>query len=260
MNKSHSIVWFEWFTDQRQQLFEKDTKKIWGLALRNGIAPTIFRKWLREEICKDITDQSFDIEEIRLIEQRWANQKKITTEKFSEKRELILEKCRISEENFNQYCVNELKAIKWAEEKWSSSVEQIYLETKDNYDEIKLQMITIPLSEKGLTLEVYQQLKEQEINFIEVGKISSMITYQSQPEGTWYKKTNLNKEICQKVNQMKHKGLSAPFRVSNSYTIARLCESRGSELTADIRKQIINEQMNSFIDYGVEKLLDHSCM
>ena len=75
MNKSHSIVWFEWFTDQRQQLFEKDTKKIWGLALRNGIAPTIFRKWLREEICKDITDQSFDIEEIRLIEQRWANQK-----------------------------------------------------------------------------------------------------------------------------------------------------------------------------------------
>ena len=54
MNKSHSIVWFEWFTKQKEQVFEFDTKNIWGLALRNGIAPTIFKKWLREEICKEI--------------------------------------------------------------------------------------------------------------------------------------------------------------------------------------------------------------
>lgn len=260
MNKSHSIIWFEWFTEQRQQLFEQDTKKIWGLALRNSIAPTIFRKWLREEISNGITDQPFDIKEIQLIENRWANQKKITTEKFSKNRELILDRCRMSTENFDQYCLNELKAIKWAEEKWSGSVEQIYLETKDNYDEVKLQMITIPLSEKGLTLEIYQQLKEEEIHFLEVGELSSMITYQSQPEGTWYKKTNLKKEICHKISKMKEKSLSVPFRVSNNYTIAKLCESRGSELTGDIRKQIINEQMSGFIDYGVEKLLDYSCM
>ena len=126
----------------------------------------------------------------------------------------------MSEENFAQYCINELKAIKWAEEKWSNSVEKIYLETKDKYDEVKLKMITIPLSEKGLTLEIYQQLKEGEIDFSEVGKINSMIKYQSEPDGSWYKKTNLRKEILRVVSSINEGNLSAPYRVSNSYTIA----------------------------------------
>ena len=260
MNKSHSIVWFEWFTKQKEQVFEFDTKNIWGLALRNGIAPTIFKKWLREEICKEITDHSFDIKEIQSIENQWVNQKKITTEKFSRSRALILARCRMSEENFSQYCINELKAIKWAQEKWSRNVEQIYLETKDKYDEVKLQMITIPLIEKGLTLEIYQQLKEEEIDFSEVGTINSVISYQSQPEGTWYKRTNLRKEIYQIISSMNQGNLSAPSRINNSYTIIKLCETRGTKLSEEIRNRIINEQMNSFIDYGVEKLLDHSSM
>ena len=105
-----------------------------------------------------------------------------------------------------------MKAIKWAEEKWSSSVEKIYLETKDKYDEVKLQMITIPLSEKGLTLEIYQQLKEEEVGFSEVGKINSMIKYQSEPEGSWYKKKSLRKEILQIVSSMNEGNLSAPYK------------------------------------------------
>ena len=90
---------------------------------------------VREEICKEVTDHSFEIEEIRSIENQWAAQKNITVEKFLSKRPLILEKCRISEENFAKYCINELKAVKWAKKMWSSNIEQIYLETKDKYDE-----------------------------------------------------------------------------------------------------------------------------
>ena len=44
----------------------------------------------------------------------------------------------MSEENFKLYCINELKAIEWAEKNGKSSIEQIYLETKDQYDEVKL--------------------------------------------------------------------------------------------------------------------------
>ena len=181
MNKSNSIIWFEWFSKQKEQVFELDTKNIWGLALRNGIAPTIFRKWLREEICKEVRDHFFDMEVIKSIENQWAIQKNITEEKFASKRPLILEKCRMSEENFAKYCINELKAIEWAKEMWSSSIEQIYLETKDKYDEVKLQLITIPVIEK-LT-QIYQQLKEREIEFSEVGKNNSIIKYQSNQMG-----------------------------------------------------------------------------
>ena len=109
-------------------------------------------------------------------------------------------------------------------------------------------------------MEIYQQLKEKEIDFSEVGENNSIINYQSEPDGTWYKKTSLRKEILKMLSNMKPGNLSAPYRISNSYTITKLCEARGSKLSEDIRDRIIIEQLNSFIDYGVEKLLDHSCM
>ena len=57
----------------------------------------------------------------------------------------------------------------------------------------KLQLITIPLIEKGLAVEIYQQLKEDEIDLSEVGKNNSIVNYQSEPCGTWYKKTSRGK-------------------------------------------------------------------
>ena len=57
---------------------------------------------------------------------------------------------------------------------------------------------------------------------------------------------------------MKEGELSAPFKIKDRHTIIHLIESRGTELTSDIRKKIVNEQMSSFIDYGVEQLLDHA--
>ena len=260
MNKSNSITWFEWFTKSKQREFEEKTKKLWGLTLRNGIAATLFKKWLREELCAEIKDHDVDNKQIEQIENLWARQKNIAIEKFREYRKEILKKCNMSEDNFKLYCINELKAIKWAEVKWEKAVEQIYLETKEAYDEVKLRMITIPEIEKGLTLEVYQQLKEEEKDFTEITQQSSYIRYQSDPEGTWYKKTSLRKELFQKVNRMKEGELSAPFKIKDRYTIIELQKSRGTELTTYIRKKILNEQLTSFIDYGVEQLLDHASM
>ena len=258
MNKSNAIIWFEWFNYESQKVFEHDTKNLWGLGLRNGIAPTIFRKWLREEICKSARDNGFAEEEIQLIENQWANQKNISSEKFAKNRSLILEKLRVSEDNFKLYCVNELKAIRWAEEKWTHAAEQIYLETKDKYDEVKLQITTIPSMEKGLTLEIYQQLKEGEVGYSDTLKLSSAIRCQSEPEGSWYKKTELTREISGRLGKLRCGDLSAPFKVKNEYVIIKLLETRGTELTEIIRKKIIVDQLNSFIDYGVEKLLDYA--
>lgn len=260
MKKSNSIIWFEWFTKEKEEIFEQAIKNILPLSLRNGIAPTIFRKWLREEICKEVKTKNFSEKDLKSIENQWVQQKNISLEKFSKHRAVILKKCRMSEENLEAYCINELKAIKWSEMQWISAVEQIYLETKEDYDEVKLQMITLPALEKGLTLEIHQQLKESEISFEDVGKISSMIKYQSDPFGTWYKKTNLRKEILQALTKLKSGGLSAPFKISDNYTIIKLCQSRGTELTDQIKKRIISNQMASFIDYGVERLLDHISM
>ena len=259
MKKSNSIIWFEWFSNDKKGAFERETRSIWSLSLRNGIAPTVFKKWLREEICKEVEDDEIDKAEIQSREALWVKQKQISAEKFAANRSLILEKCRMTEENLAIYCMNEAKAIKWAQKIWSKSIEQIYLETKDRYDEVKLQMITLPVIEKGLTLEVYQQLKEGEIDISCVGEISSAVKYQSEPLGTWYQRINLRKEIFQTINRLKSGELSAPFKVSNNYTIINFCETRGTELSELIKGRIISEQMAGFIDYGVEQLLDHVC-
>ena len=216
--------------------------------MRNGIAATIFRKWLREEICKSVTEENFDKKQIQIIEEQWASQKKIDTEKFAKKRSLILERVHISEENFRLYCINELKSIKWAEERWKLAVEQIYLETKDKYDEVKLQIASIPLIEKGLTLEIYQQLKEGEASFSEVEKYNFAIKCKTDPEGTWIKRTNLPREVSQVLGRLKCGELSTPFKLKDDYIIVRFMEVRGTKLTDDIRKKIIGYQINSIKD------------
>ena len=99
MNKTNAIIWFEWFNEEKENVFESDTKNLWGLALRNGIAPTIFRKWLREEICKSIDDEDFDKTKVQLIENQWANQK--YTAKIRQKSRTYSRKLRISEDNLN---------------------------------------------------------------------------------------------------------------------------------------------------------------
>lgn len=255
MNRSFSITWFEWFDDSRKDLFKKDTKELWNLALRNSIGPTIFKKWLRETICSCIPNEEINTEELVIYEKQWALQKGITFEKFRSNKLDILYKFKISEENFRLYCLNEAKAAHWANTKWSESVDQIYLETKDDYDQVKLKIVTLPGEEKGLVLEAYQRLKEDETKFENLAELSQLIRYQSNPSGSWYKRNNLRKEIYQTVKKLSTGKISKPFKIDDKYTILEFCDMRGVELDTDIKNKIVISQMNKFIDYGVGQLM-----
>ena len=258
MNKSNSIIWYEWFNKERKARFEESTKSVWDLASRNSIGSTIFRKWLREEICSDIKDTAVNHDEIRLIEDRWLSNKKISTKKFETHRKQVLESCNISERNLKIYCINELKAEVWAKELWNTAVEQIYLENKEDFDEIRLGIIKIPASEKGIALEIYQQLIEKEVKFSEIASKNPTATIKTNKTGTWYKRTGLKKEWSQVINSVKEGEASLPIKIGEEYIILKLIEKLGNKLTTEIRDKIITSQMDKFLDFGVEQLLDHA--
>ena len=50
MNNAPAVLWHEWFNEAREKDFRNSTETIWKLLLRNGIASTVFKKWLRENI------------------------------------------------------------------------------------------------------------------------------------------------------------------------------------------------------------------
>ena len=54
MNNNPAVLWQEWFDKEREADFREATENIWKLLLRNGIASTVFKKWLRELVCSEI--------------------------------------------------------------------------------------------------------------------------------------------------------------------------------------------------------------
>ena len=63
---------------------------------------------------------------------------------------------------------NELKAVVWAKELWNTAVEQIYLENKEDFDEIKLGIIKIPASEKGICVRNLSAINRERSKFSEI--------------------------------------------------------------------------------------------
>ena len=118
----------------------------------------------------------------------------------------------LTETDFAQYCKNEIIAKRWASKMWKDSVAQIFLE-KDEFDKVRLEMLSVPMKQKGLHFEVHQMLREQEIEFAEIGSTFKQIKYISGKEGTWFKKSELKREIRYIVEQLKTEEYSKPINI-----------------------------------------------
>ena len=248
------ILWLEWFDEVKANRFREATSKIWGLLIRNGMTSIVCKKWLREEISMSETDKKTSIEEVNEAEKKWLKGKNISSENFNKNRESILKENNLTETDFAQYCKNEIIAKRWACKMWKDSVAQIFLEKKDEFDKVKLEMLSVPIKNKGLALEVHQMLREQEIEFAEIGSTFKQIKYISGKEGTWFKKSELKKEIRYIVEQLKTEEYSKPINIDERLIVIGLLDVENAKLNSTIEELIIERELEKFMRYGIGQL------
>ena len=208
MNNTPTVLWYEWFDKEREADFRRATENIWELLLRNGIATTVFKKWLREQVCSEINlNKENDSDRLNIIS-KWANERNIPVEQFEREKKEILNGYKITESNFDIYCDNELKAFQWAKDKWEGSTPQLYLEYKDRFDMIKLKILSVEEKAKGIILEAYQQLKEKEVEFSKIAEVFPEIKHSADKQhGTWYRVSEMKKEISYRAERLKKDSL-----------------------------------------------------
>ena len=256
MNNAPAILWYEWFNDTKREEFQQTTEKIWSLLLRNGIASTVFKKWLREAICREEILGEEKSDDIKEVIEKWINERGISKELFEKDKTEILSQFKIKNSDFEIYCENELKAIKWANKQWESSTPQLYLEYKDKFDRVKLKILSVEIKAKGIILEAYQQLKEKEVDFSKISQRLPGIKYSTEMEGNWFKASDVKKEIRYRVERLTPGNICKPFKVDERYIIVELVDRKGTKLTEEIKRQLELMQLNKFLEYGVSQLLD----
>ena len=226
------------------------TNGIWGLLRRNGISGLFCKKWLREELSKSAMQQDIEESEIDKVEKKWLREKKIGEEKFLKDRRTTLIEHNLTEDDFSLYCRNEILSRKWAFEVWEGSIPQIFLEKKDEYDKVKLEMLSVPTKNKGLILEIYQRLAEKESNFNEIGDYFKQAKYITEKDGTWFKKSDLRKEIRFTVENLKIMNYSKPIKLEERFVLIGLTDTINSKLDESIEASIIDKELEKFIRYG----------
>lgn len=253
---SIGIIWFEWFNLDKQSAFEKEFKQLWPLLIRNSISKTVYRKWLREEITKENNEVEINEIDIDRITNSWLEERKISLDTYKNNKQEVLKSQSINEEILIEYCINELKAYKWAQNEWERMAPQIFLEHKDNYDKVKIKILYLPDSKKGKALEAYQMLQEEEISFENIQEYFDEIKYSTKPEGSWIRRKDLKPEIRHSLNRIKKNEISKPIKITNKYVISQWIQEEGEVLNDEIRSEIVQREMNSFLDYGVNQLVE----
>ena len=253
-----SILWFEWFNKETQEKFDNYFASHYGLYLRNNIYKTVYRKWLREQIADELKHNEIRKDEIENITVKWLKEMKLEHSQFKQDKIKLLEENYMNEQLLENYCISEIRAYKWAEKQWTPLVKQKFLESKEKYDRVKVKILYFDEKQKGSALEAYQMLAEKEENFENLINHFSQVKYSTNPYGSWFKKSDIKPAIRHRIERIGKNEITKPIRVENKLVLAQLVDLKGAKLDEEISKDIIREQMDSFLNYGVEKLIEHS--
>ena len=71
----------------------------------------------------------------------------------------------------SEYLTNEVLAMKWAKRNWRELVPQLYLNSKDKYDVVKVSIVTVGEKENKLLNEIYHAINNNEYTFYDAFKL-----------------------------------------------------------------------------------------
>ena len=115
-------------------------------------------------------------------------------------------------------------------------------------------MLSVPTNNKGLILEIYQRLVEKEANFSEIGDYFKQVKYITGKDGTWFRKSELRKEIRFTAENLKKMDYSKPIRIDERFILIGLSDTINSKLDESIEALFIEKELEKFIRYGAERL------
>lgn len=252
------LLWRDWFTERLKVEADRKFCDILGLLRRNGILSLVARKWIREQIAGEESKERRDIEE---IEKKIVTYKEDATNKSGNTGDVdaVLEEKYLNDGLLNEYITNEVLAVKWANRHWSDLVPQLYLNNKDKYDVVKVSIITVGEKENKLLNEIYHAINNEEYAFDDAFKL-----YRNKIKGTStgpnrLKLNEIKPQLREVINSCKIDKISKPFKIEGKVAMIKVHEIEEGGLTKEIEKDIIEKQLNEFLDYGIEKLCEYLC-
>ena len=252
------LLWREWFTEKIKADAVSEFSSVLGLLRRNGILKLIARKWIREQISRGESKNEDDIKEINIQESEFKENAK---KKSSDNSDLdsILESKYLTNSLLREYITNEVLSIKWANRNWSELVPQLYLNNKDKYDVVKVSIITVGEKENKLLNEIYHAVNNNEYTFNDSFRI-----YKNKVKGTSkgpniLKLNEVKPQLRDVIKSCKLNKISKPFKIEGKMAMIMVHEVEECGLTSEIEKDIIEKQLNEFLDYGVNKLCEYLC-
>jgi hypothetical protein len=253
---NYELTWHEWYTEEIAKTLRDELWPIREMLIRNGIAKLVIRKWLREAVGTSHVIEIVNEKEIKEIENNWYQERGINVgEGDRNKKEDILMKYSMNEFLINSYCKNEYFSLKWAEDKWSQSLRQQFLEKKEMFDYSRVVYVTADEKEKHLMSEVYFAVKNGEYNLED-----AIVKYPEKLKGT-------SKSVKIRIGDMKPAmryhiigaqigKITAPFKSESKLVVVKVEEYISNALNKEIEEEIIKDNLNEFITFGVNKILN----
>ena len=258
---NYGLVWYEWFDSAKEELLIQELGQITGLMRRGGFIKLVARKWLREQIANNEVDRKCRNEDIEKIRSRWAKEKsKSRQEKFSEKDwENLYEKNDMNEENLTKYCKQEILSLRWATKQWSNSIQQLYLEKKEQFDYGVVKYISAPVEKKRLMSEIYFAIKNGEYNINKACKLYSKDVKGTAEKAMTIKIGDMKPAMKYHVTSAKLNRITSPFESENRIIILEVLKYNRSALTNDVMEELIKQNFDEFLGYGVEQIIKCLC-
>lgn len=254
------LIWRDWFTEQLQERAINQFSSVLGLLRRNGILTLVARKWIREEIAGQVPmdDRYLDDIENKLIEYK-NDITKGGANNADQDINIILEEKYLNEKLIRQYITNEVLSSNWARKQWSELVPQLYLSNKEQYDIVKASIITVGEKENKLLNEIYHAINNNEYTFEQAFDL-----YKNKVKGTSNgpSKLKLNEvkpQLKEVIKNCRINKVSKPFKIEGKMAMVKVIEIEEGGLTHGIKNDIIDKQLNDFLDYGVQRLCEFLC-
>ena len=253
--KSVELVWHEWFDDEKSLSFKKRLDLVKSTLIRNRLYLPVLIPIIKEAISDEMVNINLPDEIIQAEKVSFLNKFKLNSSSTKEEIEAKLRNYFISLEEMDKIIEVESKCYSWASNIWHEDTSALYLEKKESFDEVTFRIIRVEKEKKNYANELYHKLKNNEISFNEACK-----TYGSEEDklnkGKAIKKSinKLSKKLATRIQKLQNNGISTPFQIDEWIVIVELLDKKTITLNDDIRKILIKEKFDSFLQLGAIKI------
>ena len=230
---------------------------------RNKLLTLFIRKWIREELAKDIKitkkQDKFVIESLNKWFKESSKGKLDFSNSSNDDKRQIMDNFYTNEELMEEYANNEVKALMWAKRRWEDQIPQIYLEEKEKYNTAIINTASVAYEDKGIAMEMYFALKEREYTIDKVDMIFGEKVKCTKKGGIFVRLDEAKLGMRRYIKKGKIGEISKPFRIEDRIVILEVLEYVERELNEEITYKIVKDLLDRFISVGVEEVSEYLC-